>query len=59
MNINWIINMVLRRLVGRAVSAGVNAGISAVAKRSKRQPGAAPQAGRTRIPSVKPGRRRS
>ncbi|KIC20780.1 hypothetical protein [Leisingera sp. ANG-Vp] len=60
MNINWIINMVLRKLVGRAVNAGINAGIGAVAKRGKRQgQGSQPvqQAGRSRIPSVKPGRR--
>ncbi|UWQ23375.1 hypothetical protein [Leisingera aquaemixtae] len=64
MNINWIINMVLRRLVSRAVGAGVNAGINAVARRSKPQDrgqgqSAPPvqQAGRSRIPSVKQGRR--
>lgn len=62
MNINWIFNMVLRRLVGRAVNAGVNAGINAVAKRGERPGRKAPpaqQAGRSRIPSVKPGRRQS
>ncbi|KIC11095.1 hypothetical protein RA19_06930 [Leisingera sp. ANG-M1] len=60
MNINWVINMVLRKLVSRAVNAGVNAGINAVAKRGKRpEQGSAPvqHAGRSRIPSVKPGRR--
>ncbi|MBQ4824790.1 hypothetical protein K3555_07370 [Leisingera sp. M527] len=60
MTLNSIINMVLRRLVSRAVNAGVNAGISAVAKRGKGQPRSAPpaqQAGSSRIPPVKPGRR--
>lgn len=62
MTLNSILNMVLRRLVRRAVSAGVNAGIDAVSKRGKRHgQGALPaqQAGRSRIPSVKPGRRQS